>query len=280
MGRVHVWLALSLALALSHAARAGQQDPVSYFLESGGVVVGEAENFHDRAVGIDDTGWYLGPFTDPQSELLPEDGANPISNPRNNQYMQVAPDSGGVGGGPFNAPAIEYRMTITTTGVYRLYVRWEANGTNATVQGNSDSLFVNIKELGDGGGPVADWYQIASDATQTVDGNFATNPWDGLGGFEQDLATPGNVPMTWNIDTPGIYTLQFNEREDGAAIDAWVFQRDNLAAPTGTGPAQSLIVPEPASLLSLPLLGAAVLLRRRTRCLYSGSELLQPSVAT
>ncbi|MEZ5305176.1 MAG: hypothetical protein R3F11_31710 [Verrucomicrobiales bacterium] len=40
--------------------------------------------------------------------------------------------------------------------------------------------------------------------------------------------------MTWTL-TPGIYNLRFSQREDGAAIDAWVLQLNSLPAPTGLG---------------------------------------------
>ena len=45
--------------------------------------------------------------------------------------------------------------------------------------------------------------------------------------------------MTWVINDPGIYTLRFSQREDGSAVDAFVFQLSNLPPPTGTGPPQS-----------------------------------------
>lgn len=263
MGCVRSWVTVSIFLALSVSVRAGELPTDSYFVESGGVVVGEAENFHARTFTLDETGWYIAPITAPDSEVLPSDGANPLLNARNGRYMQILPDDGGTAGGPANDPTIQYRINIATPGTYRLFLRWEANATGTGsgpdgIRGASDSLYANIREIASPTAGIADWYEFA----QTVDGDFATSPWDGDGGFEQNTASPANTPAIWAL-TPGIYTLQFTEREDGAAIDAWVFQLDTLAAPTGDGPAESQVVPEPAGLMAVSLLGGLALLRRR-----------------
>jgi hypothetical protein len=114
----------------------------------------------------------------------------------------------------------------------------------------SDSVFADIVELKDGvGGSIADHYEL----TDSLDANFASPAWDAGGGFEENAAASSNSPMTWLISTAGIYTLRFSLREDGAALDAWVFQLDGLPDPTGDGPLISQVVPEPTALVLLGL---------------------------
>jgi hypothetical protein len=72
-----------------------------------------------------------------------------------------------------------------------------------------------------------------------VDGDFAERPWDGEGGFEATGGPTADGPMTWTIDTPGVYTLRFTHAKAGAAIDSFVFQLANLPEPTGDGPSVS-----------------------------------------
>ena len=91
------------------------------------------------------------------------------------------------------------------------------------------------------------------DGDARTDLDFATNPWHKAG-------------SNWTIATAGDYTIRLAPREDGVAIDTLVFQLDSLSNPTGIGPAASIPVPEPSTLLlvSLGLFGLAVLGRRRT----------------
>ena len=75
-----------------------------------------------------------------------------------------------------------------------------------------------------------------------ADSDFATIPWDPNAGFEEDDAAPINpIPGVWTISTPGEYTLRFVHREDGASVDAFVFQLSNMPAPTGDGPPASAL---------------------------------------
>lgn len=249
------WCAAGLGLAMGLPVSAALLPAGSAFVESGGVVVGEAENYHARATSANNHTWKIAP-----DEVITGDNANSITNARGGKYVQVLADNGGAGGGPTLPPSIEYRMNITTTGTYRLFLRWEANGTNTTVQGSSDSFFADIVELKDGaGGTIADHYEL----NQAVDGDFSTNPWDGDGGIEQNTAGPANNAMTWVIASPGVYTLRFSQREDGSAVDAWVFQLNSLTAPTADGPAESTIeVPEPGSIAVIGLLAVGLLRRR------------------
>ncbi|MDF1754814.1 MAG: autotransporter-associated beta strand repeat-containing protein [Verrucomicrobiales bacterium] len=198
-----------------------------------GVVVGEAENYTRRTSAADGTEWKVVP-----GERLPTDNAIDIVNARGGEFVQLLADGSGSAGGPNNAPSIEYEMNITRAGTYRLYMRWDGD----TPAGSADSMFVDILELKDGtGGQLADHYELQ----HGIDHDFATTPWDGSGGFEVNNAsgTP-KVPAVWEITEAdiaannGVFTLRFSEREDGAAVDAFVFQLSSFAAPTDIGPAE------------------------------------------
>ena len=212
-----------------------------YYQETGGQVVGEGEIFTARVNTPYPDSWLIVPDEDP--------GAGTLLGARGDGlYVQSLPDQAGGGGGPNVPPEIHYGMNIVTTGLYQLYLR-KANNTNVGNGGNSDSMFVDVIEMKDGsGGSIADWYEMVN--------NSATFVWDGGGQAEANSAGAADNPMTWNITTPGIYTLRFTQREDGSAVDAWAFQLSSQAAPTGTsfGPAMSQLIPEPATLLIWSLL--------------------------
>jgi len=198
------------------------------FLEQDGRVVVEAENYTSRATdGLHN--WLIVP-----DESAP---AGPfVANARGGKYVQCLPDALTPGLGPTNPPSIEYQVAIATPGQYQLYLRWDGNNTNSTLRGQSDSIFVDIVELKDGGGgAIADWYEL----TNPVNGDFASPPWDAGGGFEQNQAAASDNPIVWNFATPGIYNIRVSMREDGSNFDAIILQLSSLAAPTNPGPAES-----------------------------------------
>jgi len=202
------------------------------FLEQGGRVVIEAENFTSRTSNPGETAWTIKPAEN--NGTSPQDGGPMIANYRGSGYLQTLPDEDPAGGGgPLDDPTATYQVQITTPGTYRIYLRWDGNNTNDATRGRSDSVFVDIVELKDGsGGTIADWYEL----TNPVDGDFANPAWDGGGGFEQNQATASDNPITWNFAVPGIYTIRLTQREDGAAVDAIVLQLTTLGAPGDPGP--------------------------------------------
>ncbi|MHC4097545.1 MAG: protein kinase domain-containing protein [Planctomycetota bacterium] len=134
-----------------------------------------------------------------------------------------------IGGGAF----VDYKVRITTVGDYQLYVRCVGH------DGASDSVYVWIEQLSDGPrGSFADWYRYVVEN----DANFATNSWQGSAGFERtDSSLEHNIAAVWSISSPGDYTIRFATREDGAALDSFVFQLLSLPPPEGDGPVESKV---------------------------------------
>ncbi len=250
-------LALSrtaLAVAGALLALTTTSSAESIFLEAApGQFVGEAEHYSSRTSDGAGRSWLVVP-----DESSP---AGPLaSNARGGQYIQSLPD-GSSNQAPLLDPQVTYTLQIESAGTYQLYVRWDGNDTSDTSRGQSDSLFADVVELKDGnGGPIADWYEMNHD----IDADFSTDAWDAGGEAEADEFGPSDNPMVWDIPSAGLYTLRFTVREDGSSIDAWVFQLTTLDAPSGTGPAESPIVPEPAT-MSLLGMGGLALLRRKRR---------------
>ncbi len=202
------------------------------YQEADGIVVGEAELYSSRTHDGAGNGWRVVPDEDA--------GAGTVTNARG-AYVQSLPDNNSAGG-PLNPPEIRYRMQIFTPGTYRLYLRWEGN--YAVNNGaNSDSIFVDVVELKDGTvgafgsstNAIADWYEF----TGGVDSDFATNPWRNWCEPEVNQAGASGYHADWFIPEVGVYTLRVTQREDGSAVDAFVFQLSSLPAPTDDGPPMS-----------------------------------------
>src|SRR5439155_6086137 len=123
------------------------------------VVVVEAEHFDSRQPAQDDDHqWVLAP-----DELSPDDLSQPWGqylNARGAKYLVVLPDTPGGGLNRNNpdlqalSPTADYKVEITTTGEYTLYIR------DSAYDGSSDSMYVRIIELEKAnGGPGPDWYR-------------------------------------------------------------------------------------------------------------------------
>ena len=211
--------------------------------EKDGVVSGEAELYSGRnhyISGSITNGWLVVPNE--------SDSAGTFTNARGDSFIQCLPDDRSGGGGPLVTPEISYKMKICEPGTYRVYLRWECNksaGSGETGGGNSDSIFVDLVEFKDGiinpdtygssTNAIADWYEFV----QNDDGDFSTNPWQSSCRAEENDGGASGHYAEWVISTQGVYTLRFTQREDGAAVDSFVFQKSSLSAPTGDGPAVS-----------------------------------------
>jgi tetratricopeptide (TPR) repeat protein len=121
-----------------------------------------------------------------------------------------------------------YKVRITQAGQYHLYVR------GARHDSESSRFYAWIEELADGpGGNVADWYMwIAPGRVANFGGS-----WKKAAHFERvGPAVRDHGPAIWQIAAPGDYTITLAAREDGVAIDAFVFQLANLPEPEGDEP--------------------------------------------
>ena len=221
------------------------QAAAALYLESGGVVAVEAEHVASRTDQPDDPfhGWKIVPAEDP--------GDQAFVNARGNSYLQVLPNTGDNANVPErvqNPPWADYYVEITTPGVYRLWLRWGG------YSGDSDSMYAAIVELKDGlGGTHADWYRYGRSINDVAAGdNDFNRGWDGNGGFESNSGDAGGVPTTWNIQHPGIYTVRLTMREDAAAVDTILLQRDNLASPGNPGPVESASVAQFVRITTAP----------------------------
>jgi hypothetical protein len=203
------------------------------FLEAAGRVVVEAETFSSRMMSLLDD-WIVVP-----AEGMAEPSA--FLGSRGAGFIQAQPDGGVIdpASGPNEAPFVDYVLRIGTTGTYRLYVRWASHSDG------SDTFYSGVLELADGGGGAADWYRFVRTSDPQ---DFSAAPtWFGSAGAERTDSpfSNGEAPATWEILAAGDYTLRISMREDGAAIDAFVLQLESMAAPTGMGPAASIILGGP-----------------------------------
>ena len=201
------------------------------YREAAGRVVIEAEHFDSRTTNSADHAFLVVPTEDP---------GNPggFINARGGLYLQVLPDSGagpttGLGGAGIE-PSANFKVHIDNPGYYQLYLRWGG------WDGSSDSVYARVLGISDDvGGILPDWYRYARTLNSANDFNGG---WHGLAGFERTDAGGGDVPAVWYLAAAGDYTIQLSQREDGAAIDALIFQFSNLAAPDDPGPPESDIV--------------------------------------
>jgi hypothetical protein len=161
---------------------------------------------------------------------------------QNNHYMQVVPDgAGNYASVATNAdgPYLDYDITVPVSGFYELAVRFDG------FDGGSDSLYARILGLEDGlGGDIADWFRFVEN------GNSSFSGWLNTGGFEKTDAGGGDQIAGWTLVGGQTYTLRFQPREDGVALDAFRL---------------TLVIPEPVSAVSMLGLLAAIATRRRRR---------------
>lgn len=177
------------------------------FIESGGMVVMEAENFHNQ---IDRSGqtWVA------STAHADFSGAS---------AMESSPDNGIIIDSDVQttSPEISFDMDISTTGDYIIWVRM------MPIDSDGNSVHVGIDGVID---PLSKGIQ-----TQTL-GNWI---WLTL--------SRGSNPLEQTISSAGVYTFNLWMREDGTLIDKIVLTTDAGFVPTGQGPAESPQSSAPAS---------------------------------
>ena len=208
-------------------------------LESSGRVIVEAEHYTAvypnwmDAFGIplplDNRNWYTlagaasGPGPDPDDY---HGGAS------GDAYVECLPDSrvthddafepgcfyeGGTGGAQ-----LDYEIDFATTGTYYVWIRGYTTGTE------DNGLHVGVDGEMPESGRCIQWCQprdqwIWSSAKRDTGGSSC-----GV-----------NCTIMVDINTPGIHTISFYQREDGAEIDRFLMTTDAGYTPVGAGPRES-----------------------------------------
>ena len=180
------------------------------FLEQGGRVVIEAENFDASNVGDDGHEWGDSSF---DGAVHVDDGA---------VYNDMWRTQGDV---EANAPELTYQVRFDTPGEYYVHIRGAAEDGP---RGNADSVHIGLngeRLTGDGG----------------LTGFGSSLSWGA-----RDTYTGERVTIT--VDEPGTYELNLWAREDGVAVDKIVLTQDPDYSPSGEGPAESPRVGENGAL--------------------------------
>jgi RHS repeat-associated protein len=180
--------------------------PERFYVEQGGSVAIEAENYTGRVSGtgnaaghiwqeVNVTGGYLGSGA---MQALPNTGVN--------TNLQI------------NGPALTYRIYFQTPGTYYVYLRGYGGGSD-------DSVHVGINGTA-----------VTTNAGSGLDGfGYASFNWRNL---------YNGVPTQVNIPAAGMYTFYVWMREDGTLIDRiWLSKTAGAIANGSTvaGPAESVL---------------------------------------
>ena len=210
--------AISLSFVALVTASAGLLPPGSPYVVTGGVVEGQAENYHAKAAGNGDH-W----LEAPTNAVVPPGVTFENATGAGNLFMQVQPDNGpeavpfsGAGAGP----TIDYFVQFTVPGTYRLYLRWDGH------DGSSDSIYAGIATDA-AATNLLDWFEDYNHVTS----DFGQQGWDGSGQSQVNVATPAQNAMTFTISGSGIYTLRVVAREDGVALDSFRIQLASMQDP-------------------------------------------------
>lgn len=247
---LNIWLLMSMLLPAMVGTAAGEivfYDDFAGDSNSGRFVM-EAENYSRGTLGASAGWWEVNSSDNTFIEGPSEGQVAPTgkSGARGNYMEALGLHIGDVE--PidyfYNGPFLDYEVSVGTPGTYRLYVRWTAH------DGGSDSLYAFILKS-DG--------TLLRGAGQDYFMYHQWRPdwfWDNRGVKNTTRCAYAGFPHSavWTISEPGDYTIRIAHRESGTAVDAIVFQTANLSAPSGTGPLQSLFVPETAKLSTLEII--------------------------
>ncbi|MFW6108375.1 MAG: PEP-CTERM sorting domain-containing protein [bacterium] len=204
--RLLILLAVAVALVWLGAPLLGH----GIYAEEGGLVVIEAEQPFAVAPGDNGAEW-----------RIQHAGA---SNFRGDGFMQILPDGGPGGGVPFSAtsPLATYKVAFSSPGTYSLWHR--ANGPD----GGGDSFYARVYEETPG-----DFWMMIPGITSNFDGRWSDR------GRLNTSSLGGTTPMTIPIATPGLYTLELAQREDGTRVDTILLDSTGSFGGADPGPAAS-----------------------------------------
>ncbi|MBI3414667.1 MAG: hypothetical protein HY043_05000 [Verrucomicrobia bacterium] len=229
------------------------------YKESGGVVVIDAIHYDYHNFEFTDAAiphhFHVQPDDDGKNTPDHPWGDTPdqeFQNSRSGHYLRILPDNGSNKGNCPTCPNenvgfppyAEYKVDITTLGTYQLYLR------QVGFDGGSDSFFAQILEFAPPG-PGPNFYRYAPDPDGADFDALRNNPGDaatenqGWSGYAAPAPRVdgggGEVPALYNITKAGLYTIRMSQREDGAGVDAVCLQLASLPAPSGKGPAESVV---------------------------------------
>ena len=163
------------------------------FIEDAGWLVMEAENFHDNDTGNSDGMWAI------ESTYTTYSGTGYVVAPSNTEGNETWADGGA---------ELDYDITITTAGTYRVYMRrYHLNpggGNNSCVIGLDGA---EIVEFDNSGLPQNEWVWSTHNAQVTL--------------------------------SAGAHTFHIRRKESGYRIDRIVITTDTSWSPTGLGPPES-----------------------------------------
>ena len=179
--------------------------PPGTFLESGGLLVMEAEHFTEKFAGTASSTlnhhWNL--VTTPAGF-----SGSGLMEAQPNTSVNVQAETTG--------PRMDYRAYFALPGTYQVWVRmWGPNG-------NDDSFHVGLDGV---------------IRTATAGMTNSSNQWVWL-----NVANSARV--TVQIPDPGIYTINLWMREDGTRVDKLLLTTDAAYTPTGIGPEESQRQPD------------------------------------
>ncbi|MEM7292685.1 MAG: hypothetical protein AAF420_04690, partial [Pseudomonadota bacterium] len=199
------------------------------FLESGGLVVVEAEHYSFRDQNGAPTGWFL----TPAAQLPTPDPDSPsTSGSSNGEYLEALPDIRVTHADPLihgqtfyrdggDGPILHYPILFTQGGQYFVRVRMQSSG------GEDNGLHVGF-----GGNWPATGERIQHCSPK--------NQWVWTGKQRTEAEHCGVENMIWlDIPGPGLHVVQFSMREDGYEFDKFVLTLDPNYMPSGQGPGES-----------------------------------------
>lgn len=205
-------------------AQSCRVDNAGPHIESGGMVVVEAEHFSAEHANIENNRrWYVqdgvasGPTPDPDGFHAGAGG---------NAYIECLPDrrvhdEDGFPPGSFydaspSGARVDYPITFVTPGTYRAWLRVNATGSED-----------NGAHIGVNGG-----FDVAGRRIQWCGGGWRwTNAQRDSGG----TACGVNGTISINVPTAGTHLISLYQREDGAEIDRFILTRSTTYDPSGLG---------------------------------------------
>ena len=185
------------------------------YAESGGVVAFEAEDYMQHTsvtVGATVRIWE---FTTARPGFAGTGSMQSLPNAGSNLTTNV----------PATSPRLDYEVSFVTPGTYRVWIRGDAAGADA-----SDSIHIGLNGV------------LTATSKDISMERAASFLWT-----SKRMNTTAQATLV--IPEAGVYTINLWMREDGAYVDRILLTTDQISVPSGSGPAASprLLVPPSGS---------------------------------